>query len=225
MQSGWTVTGAWRGTGWSEDDDCVGDTYELLPDSYFYEDKTGTDSAKLKEYYVTVAGENGLAPFNKSSYELPGNYCLEIELSNADPSTSFGIIFGRLFLVARDEMIAISGRSVFRLEKTEDYDGETEGNGFIVSDQGIWYGDWEITEVLKANQDDADHWIGEHVRMAEFENYHRVLMQSLGKFYLVDTEEKSIGKFFLGEADIKRRRWRIRVDLWDIRYKEYVKKG
>ncbi|MBD5550604.1 MAG: hypothetical protein HDQ96_05420 [Lachnospiraceae bacterium] len=190
----WTVTGKWFvGTGWSEDNDRVGGIYELLPDSHFYDDKTSEGSEKLKGYYVTIAGENSI--LKQFDYDMPGTYCLAIEPIPEDYSSGIGVPFGNfLFLVAKNELVVVEGRNLFRLEKAEDYEGEVEGNGFIVLSNGIWDGNWEITGVLKADREDAERRIGEYVEMEKRENYERVLLRSLSKFYLVDTEEKSIRK-------------------------------
>ncbi|MDE6950947.1 MAG: hypothetical protein K2P64_08535 [Lachnospiraceae bacterium] len=118
----WTVTGKWNG-GWSEESYRMGGTYKLTPDSCFYEDETTTCSAKLRGYYIEVAGEHGAHWY---SYKLPGDYCLKIEFKLRGSSPDETIMFHTLYLVERDVMAGVDGPILYRLEKTEDYNGRLE---------------------------------------------------------------------------------------------------
>lgn len=205
----WTVTGIWNDR-WKEESYRMGGIYELSPDGCFYEDGTVTGSAKLKEYDATVVGEHGAHWYH---YKFPGDYCLQIGLTEENDDPDDFIMFSTLYLVERDVMVGVDGPRLYRLERTGDYDGRIKGEGFGVSSIGIWYGDWEITGVLKAAGKDAEQYIGEVVDMTEHEDYKRVIMKDVSRFYVVDTEEKSIRKlveamgvedeFFVGFYEFK----------------------
>ena len=46
------------------------------------------------------------------------------------------------------------------LEKTTDYNDMPEGKDFLIPISGIWNGEWEVTEILKEDGDDAEQYIG-----------------------------------------------------------------
>lgn len=184
----WTVTGMWEsGNGWSEEDNWVGGTYELLPGSWHYKDQTSTCSAKLTGYYVSPRASSYFKHYN---YEYDVDYCLEIEdiqgeylLSNDDA------LFSSLFLVDEKEMLATSGRTLFRLNKTEDFDEIAAENSFVNPGYGIWHGEWEVTKVLKENNENASQYVGESLKLESWD-----IEQYCSRFYFVEAEEKSIGK-------------------------------
>ncbi len=184
----WTVTGIWKpGSGWSEDDNWVGGTYEIMPDGWFYKNQTDTLSAKLAGYYVSPRASSYFKYYN-CNYDV--DYCLEIEdIPGEYLSSNDDALFSFLFLADEKEMLATSGRSLFRLNKTEDFDEVAAENGFTEPGYGIWYGEWEVTEALKENNENARQYIGERLELGS-----KDMKQYCSRFYFVEAEEKSIAK-------------------------------
>lgn len=75
-----------------------------------------------------------------------------------------------------------------RLEKTTDYTDIAEGKDFLIPISGIWNGEWEVTEILKEDGDDAEQYIG-----ADFSTwFQEILEEKFCNFYIVSTREPSI---------------------------------
>lgn len=73
-------------------------------------------------------------------------------------------------------------------KKTTDYNDMTEGKDFLIPISGIWNGEWEVTEILKEDGDDAEQYIG-----ADFSTwFQEILEEKFCNFYIVSTREPSI---------------------------------
>ena len=89
------------------------------------------------------------------------NYCLEF--SEVEMGRKYGGIqsaFTVLILIGENEIIGREDGNWCRLEKTTDYNDMPEGKDFLIPISGIWNGEWEVTEILKEDGDDAEQYIG-----------------------------------------------------------------
>ncbi len=60
---------------------------------------------------------------------------------------------------------------------------------FLIPISGIWNGEWEVTEILKEDGDDAEQYIG-----ADFSTWFQEILEEkkFCNFYIVSTREPSI---------------------------------
>ena len=183
----WTVTGVRKGDTWDETDERVGAVYELLPESCSYKSSTESYSLKLEGYSASL--------ISAREYDIAGmlpqdtNYCLEF--SEVEMGRKYGGIksaFTVLILIGENEIIGREDGNWCRLEKTTDYNDMPEGKDFLIPISGIWNGEWEVTEILKEDGDDAEQYIG-----ADFSTwFQEILEEKFCNFYIVSTREPSI---------------------------------
>ena len=183
----WTVTGVRKGDTWDETDERVGAVYELLPESCSYKSSTESYSLKLEGYSASL--------ISAREYDIAGmlpqdtNYCLEF--SEVEMGRKYGGIksaFTVLILIGENEIIGREDGNWCRLEKTTDYTDIAEGKDFLIPISGIWNGEWEVTEILKEDGDDAEQYIG-----ADFSTwFQEILEEKFCNFYIVSTREPSI---------------------------------
>lgn len=161
-------------------------TFEILPDRVIFR----SEIVDVEDYVIEVSEYRG-SPFPTrycsmdSWHELQESYCLEIDVT--------GLNFGpltQLFLVNKNQMVGFSGRAQFVLEKIEDYKDVTENKDFTPTEYGFWCGEWEVTESLKTDSEDAEQYIG-----ARFDTERKGSdREEATAIYLVETDEASIKK-------------------------------
>lgn len=161
--SEWKITEMYYGgVGWQECQDDSKDVYiQFLPDKIIYDGQ----EAEVSTYYnqfLAIEDENAL--FHEIKYKdlgFRGEYFLKLE---PDIDIKYGTCAFYSFVFPSDtELIIISGRVLYRAEKTREI--EIAGDNPLLhasSPNSMCYGAWEITgNVMKDENEKNKKYIGE----------------------------------------------------------------
>ena len=184
----WQITGIRNGDTWDEADELVGAVYELMPEGCSYKSETWSYNVELGGYEASPIV--GWFEYHIEDM-LPASAGYYISFGEIKPNEQYvrsDSAFSPCILTGEKEMLVFLGRKVYRMEKMVDYADIVEEKDFFRADYGLWSGEWEVTEVLKSKEQDAEKYIGTCFSTEDMED------NEICDFYLVDIGEKSIEK-------------------------------